>query len=96
MIYQGSRYTNTQLYDRDGALMFKIRKPIYFGGAKAVTHTFCETDRLDILATKYYGNPQLYWVILEANKQYRCELDINIGDTLIIPDYEEVRKCLNL
>lgn len=96
MIYQGSRYTNTKLYDRNGALMFKIRKPFYFNKDRAVIHTFAEYDRLDTLATKYYGNPQLSWVILEANKQYRSEFDIKMGDVLIIPNYDEVRKCLNL
>ena len=51
---------------------------------------------MDNLAVKYYGNPELYWVILDANPQYRCELDIKKGDRLIIPSYEEVRECLNL
>lgn len=94
MIYKGSRYTNTELYDRSGTLMFKIRDRINFSHTKATTHIFDESDRLDGLAKKYYGDSQLWWVILEANPKYRCELDIKYGDELVVPDYTEVFKCL--
>lgn len=96
MIYQGSRYTRTSLYDRRGTLLFNQRNRISFGKKNCVIHTYSVADRLDNLAVKYYGNPQLYWVILDANPQYRCELDIKKGDRLIIPSFEEVRECLNL
>lgn len=96
MIYKGSRYTDTGLYDRNGTLLFNIRQPLALGTKNSIIHTFCNGDRLDNLAVKYYGNPQLYWVILEANPKYRCELDIKYGESLIIPDFEEVRKCLHL
>lgn len=96
MIYVGSRYTNTALYNRNGTLTFNQRNRFTFGTKNSVSHIYCDYDRLDNLAVKYYGNPQLYWVILDANPQYRCEMDINIGDTLLIPNYEEVRVCLGL
>lgn len=96
MIYKGSRYTKTALYDRQGTLMFHQRQRISFGRKNCVIHTYSQSDRLDNLAVKYFGNPQLYWVILEANPNYRCELDIKVGDKLLIPSYAEVRECLNL
>lgn len=96
MIYEGSRYVNTSMYDRRGTLTFNVRNRMSFGKKNCVVHVYCEADRLDNLAVKYYGNPQLYWVILDANPQYRCELDIKKGDQLIIPSFEEVRECLKL
>lgn len=95
MIYQYSRYTNTDLYDRRGTLMFKHRERINFGLENSVIHVFNQGDRLDKLASKHYGTSQLWWVILDANPKYRCELDIEYGDELVIPHFNEVRKCLN-
>lgn len=96
MIYQGSRYTNTDLYDRKGTLTFKHRNRFTFGLKDSTIHVFSEGDTLDGLAVKYFGNPQLWWVILDTNPKFRCELDINYGQELVIPNFEEVRKCLNL
>ncbi len=94
MIYEGSRYTKTEMYDRDGALVFKHRDRFTFGMKNAIKHRFSEGERLDGLANKYYGNAQLWWVILDCNPKYRCEIDIPYGAELIIPSYEEVMKCL--
>ena len=57
MIYKGSRYTKTSLYDRRGTLLFNQRNRISFGKKNCVIHTYSEADRLDNLAVKYYGNP---------------------------------------
>jgi len=93
-IYKNSRYTKTPLYNHDGNLVFKRRKRFEFSIKGAVQHRFMESDRLDNLARDYYGDAQLWWVILDSNPKYRAEIDIVNGDILVIPAYEEVMKCL--
>ena len=79
-IYKNSRYTSTSLQDRDGKSIFKIRERMYFSLENARAYEFTEGDTLDGLAYSYYGDSQLWWVILEANKQYKTPLEINHGD----------------
>lgn len=89
-IYRGSRYINTPLYPRGNALAFGIRKRYKFDLTKATYYTVVKGDNLDIIAHKYYNNTQLWWAILDANPQYQSELDINVGDVICIPPFEEV------
>lgn len=89
-IFRGSRYTHTPLYNREDKLIFKMRERRLFSVEKASYHEFTEGDTLDGLALKYYGDSQLWWAILEANTQYRSELEIPYGAELAIPDYGEV------
>ena len=44
----------------------------------------------DYIAYKTYGDSRLYWAILDANPQYQSELEIQVGDVLIVPAYDEV------
>jgi len=94
MIYQHSRYSRTPLYNHGGNLIFRRRERFNFGSKGSIRHRYMESDRLDNLARQYYGDSQLWWVILDANPKYRAELDIKYGDVLVIPSYEEVMKCL--
>lgn len=89
-IYEGSRYTKTELYNRDGLMTFKTRLRENFFLEGATIHEFTEGETLGGLADKYYGDSQLWWVILEVNSQYRLGIDIPYGSELIIPTYEEV------
>ena len=94
-IYRGSRYTKTNLYFRDtGKLCFKIRERFNINTDNARTIIYKEGDTLYNLAHRYYGNTQLWWAILDTNPDYRWEGDIPYGAELIIPDYNEVMKCL--
>lgn len=42
-------------------------------------------DRLDLLASKYYGDSSLWWVIAEANKLGKGSLFVPIGGQIRIP-----------
>lgn len=92
MIFTNSRYTKTPVYEYEGNLVFRKRKRFNF--TKFTYHRFIQGDRLDSLAHKYYGDSQLWWVFLDANPQYRAEIDIKYGDIIKVPTYEEVMKCL--
>ena len=91
-IYEGSRYTKVSQYSRDNKLVFKRRDRIKFDAVNCTNHIFIEGETLDVLATKYYGDSQLWWVFLESNPNYRNELDISSGDIILVPLYEEVIK----
>lgn len=43
-----------------------------------------EADRLDLIADKYYGSAEYWWVILCAN-DYQLEFDIEPGEILRVP-----------
>lgn len=89
MIFEGSRYSKNHLVNINGKDTISFRKRIEF--KHTFPYVFKEGDRLDILAYKYYKDPQLWWIILEANPNYLWEGDIQKGDVINIPSEEEVR-----
>lgn len=95
MLFQGTRYTHTQAYIRDGsALVLDKRKQAAFDLTDATYYTFVECDTLDCIAYKQYGDAKLWWAILDANPRFMSEMEIKPGDLLVIPPYEEVLKWL--
>lgn len=40
------------------------------------SHTVKQTDRLDLLAYKYYGNPKKWWLICDANPDFALPTDL--------------------
>lgn len=44
-----------------------------------------QSDRLDLLANRYYGNPTYWWVIAVANNLNDASLSIPVGKQLRIP-----------
>jgi hypothetical protein len=44
-----------------------------------------QSDRLDLLAAKYYGDPTYWWVISVANNLNDASLAIEVGKQLRIP-----------
>lgn len=59
-----------------------------------------ESDRLDLLANKYYGDKNLWWIISTANNLNDASLHIKSGTQLRIPgditqiisDLEKINK----
>jgi hypothetical protein len=41
------------------------------GGAPLATHRVAVGDRLDLLAARYLGDPELFWRICDANAAHR-------------------------
>jgi|SRR5690554_509107 len=56
-----------------------------FHTKEAIVHVFQRGDRIDLLAYKYYGDAQKWWVIMDANTRYMTPWDIPVGANLIIP-----------
>lgn len=95
MIYNNSRYTKTSVINTDGTQVFKARTRFEFNTDNAIVHQFSEGERLEGLANKYYNDPQLWWVLLEANPQIKLGINIPFGTNLVIPSEKEVFKCLH-
>ena len=92
MIFDNSRYIRTAPMIREGSRTqsLRIRPRFSFNEDNTTSYIWNVNDTLDGLATRFYYEPNLRWVILDANPQYRSEFDIKPGDVLLIPDYEEV------
>lgn len=97
-VFADSRYVQTNLMSRRGFLnpVFDIRQRFTFNEENCAVYTWIEGDTLDGVAVKMYDNAQLRWAILDANPQYSSEFDIQNGDKILIPDYEEVVEIVNV
>lgn len=92
-IHVGSRYIHTPIYAKNGqAFIFNIRNKFKFNSKNATYYTVLQGDSVDGIAYKFYGNANLYWAIMDANPHLQSELDIKVGDVLMIPNFEEVAK----
>jgi len=49
-------------------------------------YNWVETDRLDNLATKYLGNPSMWWEIMDINPEILNPFSITPGTQLRIPN----------
>ena len=88
MVFQGSRYQNTGSYQVTGAkgqpvAALKIR--LIPSTPAGFRHTFNASDRLDLLAYKYYRNPEKFWLIADANPEMDPEDLLEPGRQLLIP-----------
>jgi hypothetical protein len=54
-----------------------------------VFHTVSECDRVDLLAYRYLGRADLWWVICDYNDVF-FPLDVPVGTVLRIPSAERV------
>jgi len=48
-------------------------------------YTVVESDRIDLIAQKFYGDPVLWWVIAAANGMELVPNELHSGQTLRIP-----------
>lgn len=97
-VYENSRYLNTISYTRLGfnTPMLGIRSRYSFNMENCTSYEWCEGDTLDGVAFKHYEMCALRWAILDANPKYRTEFDIENGDIIQIPDYEEVVSLVDV
>lgn len=51
-------------------------------------------DRLDSLATRFYGDPNLWWVIAVANDINLNPTDLQVGQTIRVPSPAYVQENL--
>lgn len=90
MFARGSRYENVpeDVYvdARGRAIPYKLLRLLPPPGRGVQAHLVVDGDRLDLLAHRYLGDPELFWRICDANTVLRPEeLTDEIGRLLDIP-----------
>jgi nucleoid-associated protein YgaU len=88
MIFKGSRYEGVGVYQVAGpkgqaisVLKIRFIPPTPAG----FFHTFAADERLDLLAFKFYRNPEKFWRIADANTEMDPEDLLDPGRPLRIP-----------
>ena len=57
-------------------------------------YTVLGTDRIDLLANKFYGDPILWWVLALANDLELLPTELNVGMVLRVPSSRSVQSLL--
>ena len=94
-IFKNSRYTTARKRKIGGKKEIGIRERLVFDSDKCDLYELRQGDRLDLIADRYYGDAQLWWVIMDANPEYDFEFEIPYGAELKIPAHRDVRRKLN-
>jgi len=88
LIFKGSRYQNVGVYQAQDAAgnTVKALKIRFIPATPAgYLHTFTNDERLDLLAFRFYGNPEKFWLIADANSEMDPEDLAIAGKRLLIP-----------
>ncbi len=88
MIFKGSRYQSVGIYqavDSLGRTVTALKIRFIPPTAAGYLHTFTNDERLDLLAFKFYGNPEKFWLIADANPDMDPEDLLQPGRQLLIP-----------
>jgi hypothetical protein len=83
-----SRYSNTQTIknaDNQKTYMQSTLYPKISASNDDVYVISTSTDRLDLLASKYYGDPSMWWIIAVANNINDGTFYVDSGLQLRIP-----------
>lgn len=90
MIYLDSRYSNGPLIrawnPKNENYVVAVLREWPVSAARFSIYEWVETDRLDIVAWKFFGNPGLWWRILDANPEIIDSTSIAPGTQLRIPN----------
>ncbi|HVN06236.1 MAG TPA: hypothetical protein VMT86_17560 [Bryobacteraceae bacterium] len=88
MIFKGSRYQFTsviQVKTADGKTVSALTARFVPPTPAGFYHTFSSAERLDLMAYRYYGNPEKLWRIADANTEMDPEDLEDPGRQLLIP-----------
>ena len=92
------RYSNIPVQTRyDGKRVYKSTiYPIIPYSPEDLMIVTNESDYLDTLAYKYYGDPTLYWIIAVANNIGKGRMSVPAGLSLRIPiDINQIVSAFN-
>jgi nucleoid-associated protein YgaU len=88
MIFKGSRYANISTYqatDADGYTVTALKTRFIPPTPAGFFHVYTADERLDLIAYKFYRNPEKFWLIADANAEMDPEDLLVPGRTLLIP-----------
>ena len=90
-----SRLSHSKLYLVDGVEFWgrpELREIPF--SANDVMYEITSTDRIDLIAKKFYKRPRLWWIIAHANNMTDFPLCLVPGEKIRIPDPFYVRKYI--
>ena len=88
-----SRLTHSTLVSVDGYEFWtRTSIPDIKTTSKDIIHVVEDSDRIDSISDKYYGNEHLWWIIAAANNLMLLPTDLYPGRQIIIPDLDRLRK----
>ena len=96
-IFNGSRYQGISIQPirMNGTVKPYIESRVALGPEVGITQSDIyevkDGDKLDAIAWRFRGKPELWWIIAEANEIEFC-FDIKAGQKLIIPPQEIFNK----
>lgn len=90
MFVRGSRYEAVPervFHDGNGReIVYKLLRLIREPRAGGQAHEVQQGDRLDLLAHRYFGDPEQFWRICDGNRAMQPdELTSEVGRRLLIP-----------
>jgi nucleoid-associated protein YgaU len=88
MIFKGSRYEKVGAYPvttAEGRTVTALKIRLIPTTPAGFFHTFTADQRLDLLAFTFYGNPEKFWLIADANPEMDPEDLLEPGRQLRIP-----------
>ncbi len=94
MIYRGSRYAHSKKRIRGSRRYLTNPERANFTASKCTTYQWKESDTIDGVAYRVYGNADYWWCIMDANRTYMSELEIKAGDIVLLPAFSEVQKVV--
>lgn len=88
MIFKGSRYEKIGAYqvaDASGKTITALKIRFIPATPAGYLHQFKQGERLDLLAQSFYGSPEKFWLIADANDRMDPEDLLEPGRQLLIP-----------
>jgi nucleoid-associated protein YgaU len=88
MIFRGSRYANISTYqatDADGNTIAALKTRFIPPTPAGFFHIYTADERLDLIAYRFYRNPEKFWLIADANSEIDPEDLLEPGRALRIP-----------
>lgn len=88
MLFKGSRYEKVGVYqvtDENGRTVSVLGIRFILPTPAGYLHTFTADQRLDLLAYKFYRNPEKFWLIADANTEMDPDDLLEPGRQLRIP-----------
>lgn len=90
MIYSNSRYAEGLIFKAHDARKDNITIAVLRKGLPETKeffyYTWVERDRIDLIADKFLGGPDMWWHIMDFNPEIMDPFNIPLGAVLRIPN----------
>lgn len=89
MIFTTSRYNDGPLVDIEDYRESEVRKTVYRKWPTSVSdfsvYVWQDGDRMDLIALKFYGRPEVWWQIMDYNPEIVDPTSIQTGTEIRLP-----------